>query len=80
MADSLLPDPSVGFLETRFQSLQGLRTRYLVPLSVICRKPLSIILAVKLARLTVDEGRVERDEEADWGEEHLDGPDEVFYR
>ena len=42
------------------------------------KKPLSIVLAVKLARLTVDEGGVERDKEADWGEEHLDGPDEVL--
>ena len=32
----------------------------------------------KRARLTINEGGVERDEEADWGEKHLDGPNEVF--
>ena len=32
------------------------------------------------ARLTVNEGGVERDEEADWGEKHLNGPNEVLLR
>ena len=32
------------------------------------------------ARLTINEGGVERDEKADWGEKHLNGPNEVFLR
>ena len=32
------------------------------------------------ARLTINESRVERDEKADWGEEHLNGPNKIFLR
>ena len=38
------------------------------------------MLARNLARLTIDKGGVEGDEEADGGEKHLDRPDEVFVR
>ena len=41
---------------------------------------MSTVLARTLGRLAIHKGGVERDEEADWGEKHLDGPDKVFFR